>query len=658
MSRFGRSAVVLAILLGGALTLPRGAVAHALLQSSDPAAGSTVASAPSIVTLTFGEAPDPSLSSVKVLDSSGRNVAAGPATAVPGQPEQLQVRLTPIGEGVYTVAWRTVSTVDGHVAAGSFAFGVGVAPTAPGGVGEQPAVSSPSASPAAVLARFLLYLGLIVLFGAGFVGAVVHPHPPRSTATLALVAWLLSAIGAVGVAAVQWSDSDVDLGTFLGSGLGSGVLGRILAAAAGGVVVGLLVLRWPRAGRALLALAAGCAGLAMLVDVLNGHAAAGGSLPAVQVAAQWVHVAAAGAWLGGLAALLLSLRGAPGDDKTVAAQRFSRWAIVGLAAVAASGVLRAVEEVGTLEALVDSDFGRLVIVKSILLGGLAILGATNHFFSVPRVPLSLRPLRRVGGVELSLGTIVLLATGVLVNLVPPSTVAAAPTAPPTAPVVTTGSDFGTTVRLRLVVTPGTPGINQFAVAVNDYDTGDPVPARGVSLRFSVASAAVGESTLPLAPGEPGAFSASGSNLSLDGIWKITAVVTSSSGSVEVPLALATSLPGQLVDVNAAPGTPTIYTAHLPAGRSVQVYLDPGASGANDLHATFFDTTGVELPVATATLLASPVGAAGEIIVPTQLEPGHFVASLQAEAGPLGVDVAGPAPDGTTLHAHVDLTIQP
>ena len=81
-------------------------------------------------------------------------------------------------------------------------------------------------------------------------------------------------------------------------------------------------------------------------------------------------------------------------------------------------------------------------------------------------------------------------------------------------------------------------------------------------------------------------------------------------------------------------------------------------GANELHATFFDASGTELPVQTVTMAAATADGIGAILSPRQLEPGHFVADSTVAAGPLGVDVAGPAPDGTQLHAHVDIDVQP
>src|SRR5258707_9229550 len=132
MAMGGRRALLAALGLGiglASIALPPSAGAHALLLSSAPAAGSTVGTAPTEVVLTFGETPDPRLSSVKVLDSKGTDHASGPVQTVPGEPLRLRIGVGQLVDGVYTVSWRTLSAVDGHIAAGSFAFGVGVAGT-------------------------------------------------------------------------------------------------------------------------------------------------------------------------------------------------------------------------------------------------------------------------------------------------------------------------------------------------------------------------------------------------------------------------------------------------------------------------------------------------------------------------------------------------
>jgi hypothetical protein len=135
-------------------------------------------------------------------------------------------------------------------------------------------------------------------------------------------------------------------------------------------------------------------------------------------------------------------------------------------------------------------------------------------------------------------------------------------------------------------------------------------------------------------------------------------VVNATASVEVPLELITRTAKATIDVNAVAGLPTIYTVHLSAGRSVQVYLDPGKAGANEVHATFFDAAGIELPVASIALVLGPSDGAGSILKPRQLEPGHFVADATLVAGTYTLSLAGPAPNGDQLTTQLDVSVIP
>jgi methionine-rich copper-binding protein CopC len=125
-----RAAVILTVVAAACLALASSAGAHSLLLRSAPAADSTLAGSPSMIVLTFTEAPDPNLSLVEIVDSRAHPVAGvSKPRSIPGRPNELQVTLGhPLPKGVYTVNWRSVSTVDGHVSADSFAFGIGVVP--------------------------------------------------------------------------------------------------------------------------------------------------------------------------------------------------------------------------------------------------------------------------------------------------------------------------------------------------------------------------------------------------------------------------------------------------------------------------------------------------------------------------------------------------
>jgi hypothetical protein len=161
---------------------------------------------------------------------------------------------------------------------------------------------------------------------------------------------------------------------------------------------------------------------------------------------------------------------------------------------------------------------------------------------------------------------------------------------------------------------------------------------------------VGTSDLALAPTDPaaGTFAADGGNLSIDGIWDVTALVAAPAGAVEVPLALATRVPKQAVTADTS-GSPTIYTVALEGGKSAQVYVDPGRAGTNELHVTFFDAAGGALPVPTVSLVTVPADGASRLGEERELAPGHFVATVDLPPGEIEVDAVGLDPDGGQLH---------
>src|SRR6266542_3799507 len=300
-------------LFGAFLGTAGGAAGHALLLSSDPAAGTSLPSAPSSVTLTFGETPDAKLSRILVLDTAGTDHATGPVEAVAGQGARLRVAVGPLSDGVYTVAWRAVSAVDGHTSAGSFAFGVGAGTVVTGPAPAGAGAGTSAGSGLGVIARWIFYLGLALLLGASLIGAILHPRPPRRIAVLAGWAWLVAAIGAAGVVLFQWLDSGAALPDFLASSLGVLVLGRGATVALTAIPVAVL---WRRqnvtTARPLFGAALVLAASTLLADVVAGHAAAS-TQQVFAVTDQWLHGLSAGLWMGGLAALLVAVRGLPTD---------------------------------------------------------------------------------------------------------------------------------------------------------------------------------------------------------------------------------------------------------------------------------------------------------------------------------------------------------
>src|ERR1700680_388077 len=236
------------VAIGAAALVPLSASAHALPQSALPAEGSEVQAAPNLVEITFGEAPDPRLSSITVVDSSGGSVTAGPTTVVRGHPMELEVPLRSIGDGVYTVTWKTVSEVDGHLATGAYAFGVGVS-AASASAHASASVVSPPPSVLAVVARWLFYIGVMGMIGV-FATCLIALRDIPSFAVRALgVTWLLAALGTAGIIETQREAAGVSVGALLTTSIGAIALVRVVAGVATGIAIAAVKIGPPALAR-------------------------------------------------------------------------------------------------------------------------------------------------------------------------------------------------------------------------------------------------------------------------------------------------------------------------------------------------------------------------------------------------------------------------
>lgn len=536
-----------------------GAGAHSMLRGSDPAGGASVDRAPDVVTLRFTEAPDTVLSVVHVLDTSGREVSAGGAAPVAGSPLELRAPLRALGAGTYTVTWRAVSRVDGHVSQGAFAFGVGLPamamPSPNAGAPTTDVLQGPE--PLAVAARWAAYWGFALLLGAAATGLLVFDRRlPARAGPLLSAALALAGGGLAAMTIANSSSAGVPLGRFLTSGTGHWLEARgatlLLAAAAVG---GLLLAGSGRAEAArpepasparatgwLAALGIASSG-GLLVHALASHAAAPGPLRLVNLLSQWAHLLAVGVWIGGLAWLLAGIAGRPRAEMARAVVRFSLLATWSLGVVALSGLERAAQELGGWGHLLGTSFGRTLDVKLGLFAVLVALGAVNHFRIVPALAAGagrLSWLRRTVRGELVAAGGVLLAAALLSEL-PPGTDAASRAAtapPPPAAVQASGADYTTTVRVTLQVTPGSAGPNRFVARITDYDTGRPLLADHLQLSCSLpARPDVAAAQLDLIRAADGSWHGQGSVLTIAGTWAVTTLVERADGGVTVPIQL-------------------------------------------------------------------------------------------------------------------------
>jgi hypothetical protein len=309
-----------------------------------------------------------------------------------------------------------------------------------------------------------------------------------------------------------------------------------------------------------------------------------------------------------------------------------------LGLVAITGLSRALHLAGGWQGLLDSSYGRLLDLKVALFLGLVALGALNRFRVVPALAAGVRRLgalrRNVRG-EVVLAACILAVTAVFSQLPPGKFVveqaSAKPPAPPTVQVE--GADFATSVRIALTVTPGTPGPNTFTAKVTDYDSGEDWPATRVALRLTPHDQPeIGATTLDLARDGEGLWKGQGSQLSIAGSWTVVGLVEGSGPAVTVPMELATRETPQQVKVSEVPGQPTLYTITLPAGETLQGYIDPGRPGPNTVHFTFFNSSGDEQPASKARATMTRAAGAPEELTLIRLGEGHFAANVDLGPG--------------------------
>ena len=322
------------------LAAPVLASAHADLVSSDPASGATLATAPTEIRLTYSEAPDPGVSAVDLLSSGGATLRTGTPT-LDGATTLVVPIADPLPDGVYTVSWRVVSADDGHVTAGAFPFGVG---TSPGTGVAAPATGGPASGPTllGVIGKSALYAGLMMLVAIAVVGMGLFHDAPRARRPLGLIAGVIAFVGAIASLGAQQRAIDVSMRTYLHAGVAR-VPMKIVAVSLVALVLAVIATRSP--GRWSPWAAGAAAAVALALRAHGGHAAAA-PVPVVAELTQWIHMLAGACWAGGLVLLLLLLRERRDDPPLDEAHRYSTMAVGAIAIVVASGLMRAVAELG------------------------------------------------------------------------------------------------------------------------------------------------------------------------------------------------------------------------------------------------------------------------------------------------------------------------
>ena len=402
----------------------------------------------------------------------------------------VTIPLRKLHDGDYTVRWRVLSD-DGHTVEGVFAFAVGV--------GRAPPTAALSAGGTNltrnVISRWFFFTGLLVAVGVAlFVPLAWRPALRTAGADpdervlwpLAFAGFFLAFLGA-STLIPHHDPATTRFGLAYEVGGIIAVVGATLSAVA-------FVDR--RLGRGVFV----CALALLPIPSVAGHALDRGQWPRpLNVAADIVHVGAAAVWIGGLLALAIGLPRAarklsPEQRARFSAAlvpRLSAIALVSVAVIAATGLIRALSELTAVSQLWTTGYGRALVVKTGLLALLVSLGWINRSRLVPR--LRLAALRRNVAVELVLLAGLVIAVAFLTDLAPGRQLAravASPEAPqpiadpPPGATVLAGESGGRAVGLAI-----TPGGRLQATVLGPDDNG----VDGLSVGFRTGGRTVGSS---------------------------------------------------------------------------------------------------------------------------------------------------------------------
>ncbi len=655
MRRTGRVLVVATIAALAFVGMTGVAQAHALLLSSNPAGGSTLQNPPTELTLTYSEEPDPQLSQIELLNSSGSTVATGTPT-LQGHTTLVVPINGDMPDGVYTVSWSAVSVDDGHTTTDSFSFGVGVKAVPPPGTTGASTASASGPTVLGVVSKALLYAGLMLVVAVAVIGEGVFGGAPKARPRIGAWAGPVAVVGSIGLLLSQQQATHASLGTFLGSHVARTPIALVVVCAVSAVFA---LISWRRA-EAWLPWAAGlAAAVAMAVRAHGGHATAT-STPILSQAEQWVHMLAGACWAGGLVLLIVLIRERRADPPVALARRYSTVALGAIGVVVATGLFRAVSELGGIGRLVhiwDSSYGRTLAIKVAVVLVVIGLGALNRYRSVGRLATDASPLLRIAGTEVVAAVGILVLTATLTSYAPPTNGpgSSSSAAGSSDVVAISGSDIATTTSVSLTVTPAQPGPNLYRATITAFGSDSAVQADSLTLQLhSVTQPDLPGSSVTFKP-DGGGWVAQSLDPSTPGTFAMAAQIRSGASVTDVPLTLITRSAGTIT-TGLAPDNETVANASFTDGVRIQGTSAPGAP--TQIHLTAFASNGTELPLAGMELAASPATGPPIHLAVTRFSVGHFAASPTLQPGTWTIDGIATTKDGQAYQITWQTTVTP
>ncbi len=529
------------------------AEAHANLVESSPQANSRLPTAPNKVTLWFTETLEPQFSNIEVIDSEGERVDMEDSQVSDNDATAMSVSLKPLTNGTYTVVWKNVSTVDGHLVRGAFAFSVGeaLAATAPIEV-DQPLFQS-------WIEPFIRWLTLFggciavgsmifrLIVAAPVMASVQSEDAKNSAFSAALVTirapmgiFLTASMAHIILQASMVYDSSVIFTIFLRfmdlqRETSWGAMWQIRAFLIIGIFIIIYIMEVrqgdQRATR-LLSIQAALGAGALLTISLSSHAAAIPDIAWYAIFNDFLHLMAVSVWMGGIFSLLgifIAVFGkVEGEERrAIVSSLLSRFSVIAAMSVAVTivtGMYSAWAQV-TIPAALTVPYGITLLVKLAFVGALLAVAGVILFWLKPRMNRDehgTRRIRKLIVAECMLAALIFLSVGFLVSLEPARQVASREGIG-----VENGFSFSETmdgIEVGVEVEPGAVGTNSVVVSLQDSGAEPITEVTDVRVKLSYLDQDLGETPLSAESVGDGRFALNDMFIGLEGAWQVDVVV--------------------------------------------------------------------------------------------------------------------------------------
>ena len=513
--------------------------AHAYIKKSTPLENEKVEKAPAEVTIKFDESIQPAFNSIKVFDSKGNRVDKNNGQIDPKQPSILKSGLKKdLPNGSYRIKWKVVSS-DGHPVEGVIPFQVG-------DEGQNSAASvkeikgyKPKAD--LIVIRWLQYISNACYVGLIFFYMMVMPKKFReiesvdkkfrrlinASLTLLFFSILLSLpLQSTIESSFPWSE--VFSFTLIESILTNTNYGHSWLLQIALLIT--LVLLTSFIGMAentkrILLWACFILGNALLwTKSMTSHAASQ-SNQILPLAMDFLHLFGASIWIGSLIGFVgfLSLRKNTDlkQDYLRMIKNFSKWGLIIVLLLTFTGIYSSLLYIPNLSALVQTNYGQVLIGKVSLFVLMVLLAAVN-FLKGRRGTTKGFGASLKG--ELLMGLMILILSVVLTNL---PTAMQSPGPYKETNIVNQGK------QITLKATPNIIGTNLFEVTLKDR-AGQPIKdIEQLHLTFTMLEMDMGKETVNLAKTAEGKYKVNGLHFTMAGKWNIHVhVLTKSLESID------------------------------------------------------------------------------------------------------------------------------